>query len=225
MLCFFIPANFSLQSQRNTPAAFENKSLHLKKLNAILNCQVVISLLNKIDSFKTILNFFYMKKLFLLLISAMLFSCTQKSNSILSDDQKKKIQNEIQPVVAQLYEAAAHVDTTKLYDIFSFTDDFTYLDITGTFYDPAAYKQMVGQFWGQITSEMIAKGTEKYIYLSEDNVLWSNSCALNVTFKNGQQAKYETFGMALLFRKINNKWKIVFVQESTQEPASAATTK
>lgn len=165
-----------------------------------------------------------MKKLFLLLISAMLFSCTQKSNSTLSEDQKKKIQDEIQPVIAQLREAAAHVDTTKLYDIFSF-DDFMYVEISGTFYNQAEYKQMVGQFWGQITSEMIAQGIEKYIYLSENYVLWSNSCAVTVTFKNGKQAKYEPFGMTLLFKKINDKWKIVFVQESTQEPPPAVTTK
>jgi hypothetical protein len=141
-------------------------------------------------------------KILILLISVMLFSCTQKSNSVLSEGQKKKIQEEIQPVIAQIYEAAAHVDTTKLYDVFSFADDdFTYVETTGAFYDQAAYKQMVRQFYGPLTSEMIAKGTEKYTYLSEDNVLWSYSGALTAIFKNGQRAKYEPFGMTLLFKK------------------------
>ncbi|MBI1782438.1 MAG: nuclear transport factor 2 family protein [Sphingobacteriales bacterium] len=166
-----------------------------------------------------------MKVFIPLLITTMIFSCTQKSNNALSEEQKKQIQNEIQPVIAQLYEAAAHVDTTKLYEIFSFADNFTYIEITGTFYDQVVYKQMVGQFWGQITSEMIAKGTEKYTYLSANDVLWSYSGAITVTFKNGQQAKYDPFGMSLLFKKTNDHWKIVFVQESTQEPVQADTTK
>lgn len=174
----------------------------------------------------TVLNFYNMKTLMLLLVSTMLFSCTQKSNSVLSEEQKKKVQEEIQPVIAQIYEAAAHVDTTKLFDVFSFADDdFTYVETTGAFYDEAVYKQMVRQFYGMLTSEMIAKGTEKYTYIGENNVLWSYSGALTATYKNGQQAKYEPFGMTLLFRKTNDKWKVVFLQESTQEPAQADTTK
>lgn len=165
-------------------------------------------------------------KVLLLLISVMLFSCTQKSNGALSEEEKKKIQEEIQPVIAQIYEAAAHVDTTKLYDVFSFADDdFTFIEITGEFYDPAAYKTMVRQFYRLLTSEMISKGKEKYTYLNGNNVLWSYSGALTVTFKNGQKTKYEPFGMTLLFRKTNDKWKVVFLQESTQEPAKADTTK
>ena len=165
-------------------------------------------------------------KILILLISVMLFSCTQKSNSVLSEEQKKKIQEEIKPVIAQIYEAAAHVDTTKLYDVFSFEDDdFTYVEITGAFYDQAAYKQMVREFYGMLTTEMITKGTEKYTYINGNNVLWSYSGALTVTFKNGQHTKYEPFGMTLLFRKTNDKWKVVFLQESTQDPVQADTTK
>ena len=162
----------------------------------------------------------------MLLISTLLFSCTQKSNSVLNEGQKKKIQEQIQPVIAQIYEAAAHVDTIKLYEVFSFADsDFTYVETTGAFYDEAAYKQMVRQFYAMLTSEIIEKGIEKYTYTDENNVLWSYSGALTATFKNGQQAKYEPFGMTLLFRKTNDKWKVIFLQESTQEPAQADTSK
>ena len=142
----------------------------------------------------------------------------------MNEEQKKKIQEEIQPVIAQLYEAAAHVDTIKLYEVFSFAhSDFTYIETTGAFYDEAAYKKMVRQFYGMLMSEIIQKGREKYIHTEENNVLWSYSGALTAIFKNGQQAKYEPFGMTLLFRKINDKWKVVFLQESTQEPAQANT--
>ena len=144
----------------------------------------------------------------------------------MSEDQKRKIQEEIQPVIAQIYEAAARVDTTKLYDVFSFADgDFMYIETTGAFFDQATYKQMVRHWYGMITSEMIEKGTEKYSYIGENNVVWSYSGVLILTYKNGQQTKYKPFGMTFIFRKINNKWKVVFLQESTQEPAQADVTK
>jgi len=148
----------------------------------------------------------------------MIFSCTQKTKNVLNEDQKKKIKGEIQSVISRIYDAAAHVDTTKLFEVFSFSDkDFVYIETTGAFYDSSAYKQMVLQFYGLLTSEMIARGSEKYTYLDEDNVLWSYSGSLTATFKNNQRAKYEPFGMTMLFRKTNGKWKVVFLQESTQE--------
>ena len=167
-----------------------------------------------------------MKVLIPFLITTILLSCTQKSNSALSEEQKKQIQNEIQPVIAQIHEATANVDTTKLYEIFSFADnDFMYVETSGAFYDKTAYKNMVRQFYAPLTSEIIAKGTEKYTYLSADNVLWSYSGALVATYKNGQEVRYEPFGMSMLFRKVDGKWKVVFLQESTQEHAQTDSTK
>ena len=167
-----------------------------------------------------------MKVLILFLIASMLFSCTQKSNSTLSEEQKKQIQNEIQTVIAQIHEAAANVDTTKLYEVFSFADnDFTYVETSGAFYDKTAYKNMVRQFYAPLKSEMIAKGTEKYTYLGAADVLWSYSGALVATYKNGQEVRYEPFGMSMLFRKAGDKWKVVFLQESTQEHPQTDSTK
>jgi hypothetical protein len=144
----------------------------------------------------------------------------------LSEKQKKQIQNEIQHVIAQIHEATANVDTVKLYEVFSFADNnFTYVETSGAFYDKTAYKNMVRQFYAPLTSEIIAKGTEKYTYLSEDNVLWSYSGALIATYKNGQEVRYEPFGMSMLFRKADSKWKVVFLQESTQEHAQTDSTK
>ena len=166
-----------------------------------------------------------MKILILLLISIMLFSCIQKSNERPNDEQKKKIQEEIQPIIKQIYEAAAHLDTMKLYDVFSFADDdFLYIETSGAFFDKAAYKQMVRHWYGMISSEIIEKGTERYVYTGENNVVWSYSGVLTLIYKNGQKTKYEPFGMTFIFRKIDNKWKAVFLQESTQEPSQADNT-
>jgi ketosteroid isomerase-like protein len=167
-----------------------------------------------------------MKIIILLISTAILFSCTQKSNGIPGVDENRKIQQEIKPLIAQIYEAAARLDTTKLYDVFSFAgDDFVYIETTGAFYDKTAYKQMVRHWYGMITSEIIEKGLEKYVYVSGNNVVWSYSGALTLIYKNGERVKYEPFGMTFIFKKINNKWKAVFLQESTQEPAQADTTK
>jgi len=153
----------------------------------------------------------------------MLFSCTQKSNNSLSEEQKKKIQGEIQAVITQISEAAAHVDSTKLFESFALDDkDFTYVEINGAFYDQVAYKHMVREFYGPLQSEIIGKGKEKYTFLNKDNVLWNYSGLLTATFKNGQQATYDPFAMTMLFRKTNDKWKVVFLQESTQEPADTS---
>jgi ketosteroid isomerase-like protein len=143
-----------------------------------------------------------------------------QSSRTLSEDQQNKIRNEIQTVITQIRDAAANVDSTKLYNAFDFADkDFTCFDIDGTPYDQSAYRQMVHEFYGPLQSEIIAEGKERFTYLSEDNVLWNYSGALTATFKNGKKATYDPFAMTMLFKKINGKWKVVFLQESTQEPS------
>jgi ketosteroid isomerase-like protein len=144
----------------------------------------------------------------------------QRSSKTLSEDQQNKIWDDIQTVITQIRDAAANVDSTKLYDAFTLDDKgFTYVDIDGTSYDQSAYRQMVHEFYGPLQSEIIAKGKERFTYLSEDNVLWNYSGALTATFKNGEKATYDPFAMTMLFKKTNNKWKVVFLQESTQEPS------
>lgn len=167
-----------------------------------------------------------MKVLFPLLMASLLFSCGQKQNQELSQEQKKTIENEVQQVVIQIREAAAAVDTTKLFDAFSFANnEFNYMEITGAYYNEEQYKDMVRQFYGGLTTEIIGDGTEKYLFVSNEHVLWSYSGMLTAKYKTGQEGIYKPFGFTMLFRKIDNKWKAVFIQESTQDILPADSTK
>ena len=158
-------------------------------------------------------------RLFIFLIAVILFSCQQQAGTASAAIDNKKIETEIQAVVEQIFDAAAHVDSTKLYEVFALDDPaFTYMEITGVFYDVAAYKKMVRDFYGPLKSEILKKGTEKFIFLNENNVLWSYSGGLTATYKDGKQEVYDPFGMTMLFKKINDKWKVVLLQESTQAP-------
>lgn len=158
-------------------------------------------------------------RIFILLVAVALFSCKQGSKTAAAEFDTKKMQTEVQAVIAQLYDAAAHVDSTRLFDLFSFTDpDFVYVDITGEFYDVTKFQKMVHEFYATLKTEIIKKGTERFVYLDENNVLWSTSTALTANYLDGKQELYEPFGVTILFRKTNDKWKIVLLQESTQAP-------
>lgn len=158
-------------------------------------------------------------RLFIFLIAVILFSCKQQPKTASAAIDTKKIETEIQAAVAQIFDAAAHVDSTKLYEVFALDDPaFTYMEITGVFYDVPAYKKMVRDFYGPLKSEILRKGTEKFTFLNESNVLWSYSGGLTATYKDGKQELYDPFGMTMLFRKVNDKWKVILLQESTQAP-------
>jgi len=158
-------------------------------------------------------------RLFILLVAVAFFSCNQQPKTAAAELDTKKIQTEVQTVITQLYDAAAHADSILLYDLFSFTDpDFAYMEITGEYYDVSAFKNMVSQFYGSIKTEVLKKSKEKFVYLNENNVLWSSSTTLTADYKDGKREVYEPFGITMLLRKKDDKWKIVFLQESTQTP-------
>lgn len=164
-----------------------------------------------------------MKKLILLLIPTLLFSCAEKSNTGLTAEQKKQLYEEIQPVIAQIHDAAAKADSMQMMDAYSATEDFRYVGISGEFLDHAAFKEMVSRFYGTITGEMLEKGTEKYTYIDENSVLWTSTGAVTVTYKNGWKLTYKPFVATFLFRKTDGKWKAVFLQESGKEASPTDT--
>jgi hypothetical protein len=158
-------------------------------------------------------------RLFILLVAIALFSCKQQSKTAGVELDTAKIQTEVQAVVMKIREAALHADSARLYELFALNDpDFAYMEITGTYYDVTAFKKMVQDFYGAIKTEILRKGNEKFYYLNENNVLWSSSAGITVDYKDGKREVYEPFGITLLLRKKDNKWKIVFIQESTQAP-------
>lgn len=164
-----------------------------------------------------------MKKLMLLLIPTLLFSCAEKSNKGLTDEQKKQLYDEIQPVIAQIHDAAANADSMKMLDVYSATDNFLYVGGSGEMMDYAAFKQSVSQFYSTITSEMLDPGTEKYTYIDERSVLWTYIGANTFTYKNGWKLTYKPFAASFLFKKTDGKWKAVFLQESGKEASQTDT--
>ncbi|HET6767370.1 MAG TPA: hypothetical protein VFH08_08225 [Chitinophagaceae bacterium] len=158
-------------------------------------------------------------RLFILLVAVAIFSCKQPSKTAAAEFDTAKIQTEVQALISQIRDAALHADSTSLYELFALNDpDFAYMEITGVYYDATAFKKMVYDFYGAIKTEILKKGTEKFVYLNENNVLWSSSIGITVDYKDGKREIYEPFGITTLLRKIGNKWKIVFIQESTQAP-------
>lgn len=160
-----------------------------------------------------------MRLFIIILVAVALFSCKHQSKTAAAELDTAKIQTEVQEVVTQIRDAALHADSTSLYELFAFTDpDFTFMEITGAFYDVTAYKKMIHDFFGAIKTEILKKGKEKFVYINENNVMWSSSTGITVDYKDGKREIYEPFGITTLLRKKDGKWKIVFLQESTQTP-------
>lgn len=165
-----------------------------------------------------------MKKLILLLIPALVLSCTQNSGAALTDEQKQKNSEEIKPVISQLFEAAAKADSISLLDIFASTPDFRYIGTEGETLDYAAFRQLIGQFYSTINTEIIKEGTQKIIYIDANTVLWSNQGSATAEFKNGWQLSYKPFVITLFLKKSDDKWKAIFIQESGKLSADSDTT-
>jgi len=159
-------------------------------------------------------------RLFIILSVAFLVSCSQQEHSELTEKEKAGIATEIGSVVDHIREAASHADTTGLFEAFKLDDQFLYIETSGAFYNEAQYRAMARKWYGMITAEIIEKGSEKFVYLDHGTVLWSYSGALRLDFKSGEKNRFSPFGMTMLFRKFGTEWKIVFMQESTQEAAA-----
>lgn len=167
----------------------------------------------------------HMKGLILLAIFMFMFSCVQKSDKPLSDQQKTKLEEEIRPVISQIFESAKQANAGQVLDVFWNSNEFVYVGITGESTDYGKFEGIVKQSYASRESEVFSKGTEKYTFIDEAAVLWTYVGSVTVTEKNGGVLRVDPFGITMLLKKVNEKWKVGYLHESGQLPIQAETSK
>lgn len=159
-----------------------------------------------------------MNKLMFIMIAMMMFSCNQADRSAGDVQQRKLTEEAIKPVIQQLVDGLAKVDSTKVFSLMTLDEDFKYVDPHGVVFNAKDYKQVAGDFWKDVKEELVGKGQDTFLHIDRDNVLWTHTGAMVVNMKDGSSSKMDLLAATMLFRQQNGKWKIAFIQESGYLP-------
>jgi hypothetical protein len=130
-----------------------------------------------------------------------------------SDAQKEKIKGEVKEVVNTFYKGCEEVNFDMVLGTFLDSPDFVYINNGYAF----SYKECVDVFkpvFNTFSNQKITIVNEKYSFPDNSTVLYTNHCKGLTNYKDGHAILQDPTVMLLIFKKINDEWKIIYGVES-----------
>ena len=140
------------------------------------------------------------------------FSCGT-NNKPVSDAQKEKIKGEVKEVVNTYFKGAEEANADLILETYLNSPDFVFTYNGNSF----SYKQcedMAKSVFGTLKNQKITVVYEKYAVLDNSTVLVTvnNKCLMN--YKDGHSVLQDPWISQILFKKIDDKWKVISGSES-----------
>jgi hypothetical protein len=151
-------------------------------------------------------------RLIFLVMLIVCFSCGT-NNKPVSDAQKEKIKGEVKEVVNTIFKGAEEANTDIIIGAYIDSPDFVFT-YNG---NSLTYKQcadMAKSAFETLKNQKITIVDEKYTVLDNSTVMVTvnNKCLMN--YKDGHSVLQDPWISQMLFKKIDNKWKVISGAES-----------
>jgi hypothetical protein len=140
------------------------------------------------------------------------FSCGT-NNKPVSDAQKEKIKGEVKEVVNTIFKGAEEANADMIIGKYLDSPDFVFTYNGNSF----SYKQcvdMAKSVFGTLKNQKITVVDEKYAVLDNSTVMVTvyNKCLMN--YIDGHSVLQDPWISQMLFKKIDNEWKVISGAES-----------
>ena len=151
-------------------------------------------------------------RLVFLLLLIVCFSCGT-NNKTVSDAQEEKIKGEVKEVVNTIFKGAEEANADMIIGIYLDSPDFVFTYNGNSF----SYKQcadMAKSVFSTLKNQKITVVDEKYAVLDNSTIMVTvnNKCLMN--YKDGHSVLQDPWISQMLFKKIDNKWKVISGAES-----------
>jgi hypothetical protein len=154
-------------------------------------------------------------RLVFLVLLIVCFSCGT-NNKPVSDAQKEKIKGEIKEVVNTIFKGAEEANFEMATEPWLDSPDFVLINNGMTL----SYKEVVDAFkplFGTLLNQKITIVDEEYAVLDKSTVLYTTNCNSLMNFKDGHSTLADPEAMQFMFKKINNRWKVIYAVDSYVE--------
>ena len=153
-------------------------------------------------------------RLIFLVLLIVCFSCGTNNKSV-SDAQKEKITGEVKELVNTIIKGLEEVDFDKAIEQNLDSPDFVYIN-NGKIYN---YEELLAfkPAFNELLNQKATILDEKYVVLDNSHVLYSANSKWVMNFKDGHAILDDPWAMQYLFKKVDNMWKAISINESGVE--------
>ena len=149
--------------------------------------------------------------IFLVLLIAC-FACGT-NNKPLSDAQKEKIKGEVKQVADRMFQGCEEANFEKVTESSLDSPDYVFL-INGYALNYKESIDAIKPVFESLQSQKVTIVDEKYAILDKTTVLYTANTKFLENFKDGHSVLNDPTVILCVFRKIENKWRIIYTVES-----------
>jgi ketosteroid isomerase-like protein len=156
--------------------------------------------------------------LFIFVAMLFLFGCMKQEPIQMTTQEQVTAKKEIKEVVNLIFQGLEKLDVEKAFQPYLNTSDFILFTVYGNMVDYQGAKNEHTAWFKTLSSIKVTTIREKFRFLPDNTVIYPWFGKFEITLKAGQQVTVD-FGVTMIFRKINNQWKVVYQQTSQVPPA------
>lgn len=156
--------------------------------------------------------------LYLVLALLLFFGCTKQEPTIMNAAEQQTTKKEIKEVVNVIFQSLEKLDAEAAFQPYLNTPDFILFTVYGTMVDYQGAINAHAAWFKTLTSIKVTTLKEEFRFLPDNLVIYPWFGKFEMALKTGEQVTVD-FGVTMIFRKIDNQWKVIYQQTAQMPPA------
>jgi hypothetical protein len=162
-----------------------------------------------------------MKTKVLLMFGIVLISgCTNQTPKPMTDKEKGEIIEAVTKTAHALGEADNQVNFVKFKDFFMESPDYITVTSGGKTLNYYQYMKREKDFFESVSIMHVTNMDENIIVLERTLAVYTTQGKIEAISKTGEKLIFDNLIFCEIYKKIDGKWKIIFLQESWQPPVA-----
>ena len=155
-----------------------------------------------------------MKKLILTgftLIILLIVSCETINRDLINDQDKEKIKSEIQTVFEQMIQSSEAGN----FEFRPFVNSPGFISIVNG--KISNYKEFIKSntdFFDLVDNQIFDETNMLYTFIDKETVILTYGATIIANFKDGHLGRYDPLAWTVVFRKMDDSWKVIYSHES-----------
>ncbi len=152
-------------------------------------------------------------KLILLFILSTVLSCCTSPGKPLSDTDKYLMKTDVKKIINTIIKGCEEAKFEMAMAAFQDSPDFRYI-VNGSIF---TYRDVVSEMkpmFDLLSNQKVTLFTEDFSFPDNSTVLYTSGSRWEMNYKDGHSTIAEPMAWFLLFKKIDNKWKVIYGVES-----------
>lgn len=140
--------------------------------------------------------------------------CNNHKPKPLTDKEKGEIIDAVTKTAHALGEADNQVDFLKFKDFFMESPDYITVTSGGSILNYIQYMKREKDFFESVSTMQVTNIKERVIVLERTLAVFTAEGKIDAITKAGEKLTFNNFVFSEIYKKIDGKWKIIFLHES-----------